>query len=78
MRILYGIQGTGNGHLTRAEEIVPVLQKFAEVEVLVSGNQSQIDSSFPINYKKNGLTFLSSKKVKLIFLKQSLNRSHAI
>ena len=69
MRILYGIQGTGNGHLTRAEEIVPVLQKFAEVEVLVSGNQSQIDSSFPINYKKNGLTFLSSKKGKVDLFK---------
>lgn len=69
MRILYGIQGTGNGHLSRAEEIIPVLQKYADVEVLVSGNQSQINTSFPINYNKNGLTFLSSKKGKVDLFK---------
>jgi hypothetical protein len=27
MRILYAIQGTGNGHLGRASEIIPSLQK---------------------------------------------------
>jgi uncharacterized protein (TIGR00661 family) len=61
MRILYGIQGTGNGHLSRAEEIVPILKKMADVDVLISGNQSQIQSSFDIEYKRNGLTFLSSR-----------------
>ena len=61
MKILYGIQGTGNGHLSRAEEIVPVLKSMADVDVLISGNQSQIQSSFDIQYKKNGLSFLSSK-----------------
>ena len=40
MKILYGIQGTGNGHLSRAEEIVPILKKMAHVDVLISGNQS--------------------------------------
>jgi uncharacterized protein (TIGR00661 family) len=61
MNILYGIQGTGNGHLSRAEEIVPILKKMANVDVLISGNQSQIHSSFNIQYKLNGLTFLSSR-----------------
>ena len=27
MKILYAIQGTGNGHLTRAKEIIPILKE---------------------------------------------------
>ena len=52
MKVLYAIQGTGNGHLSRAEEIVPILNKYVDTTVLVSGNQSQIQSNFEINYKK--------------------------
>ncbi len=37
MRILYAIQGTGNGHLTRAKEIIPMLQQKGELDILVSG-----------------------------------------
>ena len=62
MRILYGIQGTGNGHVARAREIVPILNKHAHVDVILSGNQSQIDLGFDVNYHSEGLTFKSSKK----------------
>ncbi len=31
MKILYAIQGTGNGHVARAREIVPILQKHYDV-----------------------------------------------
>lgn len=61
MRILYGIQGTGNGHLSRAEDVVPALEKIADVDVLVSGNQSQVPTKFPIDYQRKGLTFYTSK-----------------
>jgi uncharacterized protein (TIGR00661 family) len=61
MRILYGIQGTGNGHLSRAEDVVPALQKIADVDVLVSGNQSQVPTRFSIDYQRKGLTFYTSK-----------------
>ena len=37
MKILYAIQGTGNGHIARAEDIVPVLKRFGTLDVLVSG-----------------------------------------
>lgn len=30
MKILYGVQGTGNGHITRAMEIIPYLQQKGE------------------------------------------------
>ena len=40
MRILYGIQGTGNGHISRALEVLPYLKKKASVDILISGRQS--------------------------------------
>lgn len=75
MRILYGIQGTGNGHLSRAEEIVPILKKMAQVDVLISGNQSQIKSSFDVQYKRNGLTFLASKDGRVDLFRTIINSS---
>lgn len=38
MRILYGIQGTGSGHISRAQDLLPELKKYADVTVLYSGN----------------------------------------
>ncbi len=41
MRILYGVQGTGNGHVSRARALGPALQKHgAEVDFLFSGRDS--------------------------------------
>lgn len=62
MRILYALQGTGNGHVTRAREIVPILMKKHEVDVLISGTQSDIDLPFPVKYKCHGLGFTFGKK----------------
>ncbi|MFM6935908.1 MAG: glycosyltransferase family protein [Flavobacteriales bacterium] len=77
MKILYAIQGTGNGHLSRAQEIVPIINKYAQTTVLVSGNQSQIQSNFDINYQKTGLTFLSGKTGKIDLLR-TVFKSHPI
>jgi uncharacterized protein (TIGR00661 family) len=77
MNVLYAIQGTGNGHLSRAQEIVPILTKYVNTTVLVSGNQSQIQSNFEINYKRTGLTFLSGKTGKVDLLR-TIFKSHPI
>jgi uncharacterized protein (TIGR00661 family) len=77
MKVLYAIQGTGNGHLSRAQEIVPIINKYADTTVLVSGNQSQIQASFDINYQKTGLTFLSGKTGKIDLLR-TVFKSHPI
>ncbi len=58
MKVLYAIQGTGNGHISRAREIVPILMKYADVDVLVSGIQADVKLQFPIKYKKHGLSFI--------------------
>jgi uncharacterized protein (TIGR00661 family) len=62
MKILYAVQGTGNGHITRAIEIIPFLQKKGEVDILVSGIQSDIELPFKVKYKFNGLSFIFGKQ----------------
>jgi len=37
MKILYGIQGTGHGHISRARELLPLLSTDAEIDILLSG-----------------------------------------
>lgn len=69
MRILYAIQGTGNGHLSRAKEIIPALLKRANVAILVSGNQAEIELPYYVNYKYDGLSFYFGKNGGINFLK---------
>ena len=35
MKVLYALQGTGNGHVARAREIVPILASRCDLDVLV-------------------------------------------
>ena len=62
MKILYAIQGTGNGHISRARDIIPELQKKGAVDVLVSGTEADVVLGFPIKYRLNGLSFVFGKK----------------
>lgn len=77
MKILYGIQGTGNGHLSRARSVVPILKEFAQVDTVLSGTESQVAVDFEINYRFNGLPFVASKKGKVDIFK-SIVKSHPI
>lgn len=62
MKILYAIQGTGNGHASSAQEIIPLLQQKASVDILISGSQCDIELPFPITYKLHGLGFIFGQK----------------
>ncbi len=61
MRVLYAIQGTGNGHLSRAKEIIPALINRAQVDVLISGTESQVELPFTVKYKFKGISFVFGK-----------------
>ena len=61
MRILYGVQGTGNGHLTRAIAMTEIIEKSGyecEIDVLISGRKQE---EIPMKSKKTiwreGATF---------------------
>lgn len=62
MKILYAFQGTGNGHVARARDLVPRISKHAKVEVLVAGTQSDLDLGFEIKYRFHGLTMVYDSK----------------
>jgi uncharacterized protein (TIGR00661 family) len=62
MKILYAIQGTGNGHLARATEIVPILKSMADTDVLVSGTQADLKVPFRIDYRFSGMSFIIGQR----------------
>lgn len=69
MKLLYAIQGTGNGHLARAEDVIPVLQQYGDLDLFVSGAQADIKLSYPVKYKSKGLSFYFGKGGGIDFLK---------
>jgi uncharacterized protein (TIGR00661 family) len=62
MKILYAIQGTGNGHLSRAREIIPILLQKGELDLLISGTQADVELPYPVKYRFKGLCFIFGKK----------------
>ena len=62
MKILFAIQGTGNGHLSRARDVYPELAKYGDVDVLISGIQADVDVPFPVHYRMYGMSFIFGKR----------------
>ncbi|MHB8261492.1 MAG: glycosyltransferase family protein [Bacteroidia bacterium] len=72
MKILYAVQATGNGHLSRAIEIIPHLKKLGKTDILVSGIQADIELPFEVKYKFKGLSFVFGKKGGIDYMKTYL------
>lgn len=75
MKILYAIQGTGNGHLSRAVDIVPELRKYGKLDLFVSGAQAEVSLPFPVKYKSKGLSFYFGKSGGINFYKTFMENS---
>lgn len=54
MKILYAIQGTGNGHISRARDIIPILVRRGELDLLISGNEADLTPDVPVRYQFKG------------------------
>ena len=77
-RILYAIQGTGNGHLSRALDVVPLLQARCEqLDVLVSGPPADLPLPFEVKYQAQGMGFVFGKKGGINFVKTFLQFNSA-
>lgn len=61
MKILFAIQATGNGHISRAREIVPLLQQHGQVDLLVSGTQADVSLDQSLTYRFHGFSFIFGK-----------------
>lgn len=60
MKIFYAIQATGNGHISRAMQLYPYLQKFGEVDFFMSGSNASLAIDLPVKYKSAGCSLFYS------------------
>ncbi|HEY6505729.1 MAG TPA: glycosyltransferase family protein, partial [Chitinophagaceae bacterium] len=56
MKILYAVQATGNGHISRAMELLPHLQLQGNVDIFLSGDNSHLAMDAPVKYRSKGLS----------------------
>ena len=56
MKIFYAVQATGNGHISRAMELLPHLEKYGTVDIFLSGANSSLPSDVPVKYRSTGLS----------------------
>ncbi|WEK36407.1 MAG: glycosyltransferase family protein [Candidatus Pseudobacter hemicellulosilyticus] len=56
MKILYAIQATGNGHISRAMELLPYLERYGTVDIFLSGANSTLTLDAPIKFRSKGLS----------------------
>jgi len=69
MKIFYAIQGTGNGHISRAIELYPYLKKYGQVDFMLSGSNANLPSSLPVKYKSKGLSLFYKHSGGLDYIK---------
>ncbi|TAH01036.1 MAG: glycosyl transferase, partial [Sphingobacteriales bacterium] len=60
MKIFYAVQATGNGHISRAMELLPHLQQYGTVDIFLSGANSSLPSTLPVTYRSKGLSLFYS------------------
>jgi uncharacterized protein (TIGR00661 family) len=69
MKILYAIQGTGNGHISRALEIIPILQKFGDLDLFVSGENCEVKLPQWVKHRSKGVSFFYSNNGGINYLR---------
>ena len=73
MKIFYSVQATGNGHISRAMELLPYLQEYGVVDIFLSGANSSLGFNAPIKYRSKGLSLYYTCKRKLDYTKTALS-----
>lgn len=56
MKIFYAVQATGNGHISRAMQLLPYLRTYGHVDIFLSGSNSQLSLDVPVKYRNAGLS----------------------
>ena len=78
MKILYAIQTTGNGHLARAQSIIPKLKEVGDLDIITSGPKNDFLLEVKPVKHYQGLTFFYTDTgavdwLKTIFLINSIS-----
>ena len=56
MKIFYAVQATGNGHISRAMQLLPWLRRYGNVDIFLSGSNSQLNVDAPVRFRSKGLS----------------------
>jgi uncharacterized protein (TIGR00661 family) len=55
-KVLYAIQATGNGHISRAAELIPFFKESFDLDLFISGDNYSISLNHEIKYRSKGLS----------------------
>ncbi|MBP6236684.1 MAG: hypothetical protein KA270_06885 [Saprospiraceae bacterium] len=61
MKILYSVQATGNGHISRAHQLYPYLCEMGEVDIMLSGSNATLAMDIPVTYRSKGMSLFYSR-----------------
>jgi len=56
MKIFYAVQATGNGHISRAMELLPYLERYGQVDIFLSGANNSLELDAAVKYRSKGLS----------------------
>ena len=80
MKIFYAVQATGNGHISRARQLLPFLFEYGDVDLFLSGDNATLDAGLSIKYRSKGLSLFYKEcgglNYSKMILKNSLLRAH--
>ena len=62
MKILYAVQATSNGHISRAIELLPFIERYGTVDIFLSGNNCNLDSELPVKFRSKGVSLFYGNK----------------
>lgn len=69
MNILYAVQGTGNGHISRAIQLYPFLKEYGHVDFFISGSNSALKTDLPVIGRSKGISLFYKSNGGLDYLK---------
>src|SRR5215510_3272335 len=69
MKIFYAVTATGNGHISRAMELLPYLRQHGEVDIFLSGSNSSLNIDAPVKYRSKGVSLFYGCTGKLDYWK---------
>jgi uncharacterized protein (TIGR00661 family) len=56
MKIFYAVQATGNGHISRAMELLPYFQRYGQVDIFLSGANNSLPLDASVKYRSKGVS----------------------
>lgn len=68
MKILYSVQATGNGHISRAIQLLPYFRQLGKVDIMLSGSNYSLIPPFEVKYKSKGISLHYNKCGSIDFL----------